>query len=489
MTANWTFGKRLAISFGVAATTLLLVAVLAFWSASGLIENNREVSHTLQVRAELSDLQRMMQEAESAQRGFVLSGSENFLPPYDRALRDVGPQLDGLRTLTADNPRQQGRLAQLAPIIQTRLDIMRDTIATRRSEGLAAAAARTATQSGKEVMDRIRAILADADREEATLLAERTSTAEARANLAIAAIVVSGIIGALVVGVIGVLMVRLLSTQIGAAVGHMQSSSSELQAAANQQAAGIREQVASMTEISTTISELLATSHQIAESAQRVAQIADQTTSTARAGDGAVTTAAESISGIRRQMDLVVGQMLELGQKSQQIGAILDIVTELAEQTNILSINATIEAAGAGEGGRRFAVVADEIRKLADRVSGSAKEIRQLIEDVRTSVNTTIMSTETGSKAVDSGAKQFGQVTEVFDQISSVASTTAEAAREIELSTKQQATAVEQVNIAIANIAQATQETEASTGQTIQTASELASTSLNLLRLVRAEAA
>jgi len=181
--------------------------------------------------------------------------------------------------------------------------------------------------------------------------------------------------------------------------------------------------------------------------------------------------------------------MLDLGKKSQQIGAVLDIVTELAEQTNILSINATIEAVGAGESGKRFSIVADEIRKLADRVSISAKEIRALIDDVRSSVNTTVMATETGSKAVDSGTRQFGDVATLFREIASLVVTTTEAAREIELSTKQQATAVEQVNIAIANVAQATRETEASAGQTIQTATELATTSRDLLRLVKSKAA
>ena len=188
-------------------------------------------------------------------------------------------------------------------------------------------------------------------------------------------------------------------------------------------------------------------------------------------------------------MDVIVDHMLELGEKSQQIGAVLDIVTELAEQTNILAINSTIEAAGAGEAGKRFAVVADEIRKLADRVAGSTKEIRALIDVVRSAVNTTVMATEIGSKAVDAGSEQFADVANAFSEIDSLVSTTTEAAREIELSTKQQATAVEQVNIAIANVAQATKETEASAGQTIQTASELATTSRDLLRLVQARAA
>jgi methyl-accepting chemotaxis protein len=180
--------------------------------------------------------------------------------------------------------------------------------------------------------------------------------------------------------------------------------------------------------------------------------------------------------------------MLELGKKSQQIGAVLDIVSELAEQTNILAINATIEAAGAGDAGKRFGVVADEIRKLADRVAGSTKEIRTLIDDVRTAVNTTVMATEAGSKSVDAGAKHFAEVASSFKHIGGMVTTTTDAAREIELSTKQQATAVEQVNVAISNVAQATKETEASTTQTLQTASQLQTLSQGLMRMVQAQA-
>jgi methyl-accepting chemotaxis protein len=262
-----------------------------------------------------------------------------------------------------------------------------------------------------------------------------------------------------------------------------------LQAAANQQATATKEQATAMSEIGTTISELLATSRQIAESAQRVAQIAGQTAAAARSGDATVTTAHDSIANIRKQVDLIVNHMLELGKKSQQIGAVLDIVAELAEQTNILAINATIEAAGASEAGKRFAVVADEIRKLADRVAGSTKEIRGLIEEVRSSVNTTIMTTEGGSKSVDAGARQFSEVAAAFADIAGLVGTTTEAAREIELSTKQQATAVEQVNVAITSAAQATKETEASSGQTLQTAVELSGLSRALLRIVHPQTA
>jgi methyl-accepting chemotaxis protein len=240
-----------------------------------------------------------------------------------------------------------------------------------------------------------------------------------------------------------------------------------------------------MTEINTTIGELLATSRQIAESAQRVAQNAEQTASAALSGHGTVDVTHESISGIRRQVDQIVSHMLELGKKSQEVGAVLDIVSELAEQTNILAINATIEAAGAGEAGKRFAVVADEIRKLADRVGGSTKEVRTLIDDVRSAVNTTVMATETGSKAVDAGSRQFGDVASAFKRISSLVTTTTDAAREIELSTKQQSSAVEQVNVAMASVTQASMETETSAGQTLQTVSQMAALSKDLLRIIQ----
>jgi methyl-accepting chemotaxis protein len=198
---------------------------------------------------------------------------------------------------------------------------------------------------------------------------------------------------------------------------------------------------------------------------------------------------AESIAGIRRQVDAIVTHMLELGRKSQEIGGILEIITELADQTNILAVNAAIEAAGAGDAGRRFGVVAEEIRRLADRVSGSTKEIRGLILDVRAAVNASVMATETASKTVESGTTHFSNVSSSFRDITVLVRTTNEAAREIELSTKQQSSAVEQVNRGVADVAQAAKETEVTSAQMLETVSQLAALSRDLSRLVRAERA
>lgn len=488
MAQNWTFGRKLTAGFALSGITLLLVAWVGLQSTDTLIDNNVWVEHTHEVRRNVAELLTLMVDAETGQRGYVITGKEEFLEPYRLATSKIEAALVTLKSLTADNPEQQRRLTVLSDSIDDRLDHLNKNLELRKTSGLEIAAAAITTGEGKDQMDRMRGLMNEVDHTEAELLRQRTTAAEASAARAKTVIQWGSLLGAMMVALIGFLITTSVSAQIGAAVHHIQSSSAELQAAANQQATGAREQATSMSEITTTINELLATSRQIAESAQRVAQIADQTAGAARTGDVTVERASDAVGAIRKQVDLVVHQMLELGKKSQQIGAVLDIVSELAEQTNILAINATIEAAGAGETGRRFAVVADEIRKLADRVAGSTKEIRALIEDVRGAVNATVMVTETGSKAVDAGSQHFGDVAASFGKIGVGVTTTTEAAREIQLSTTQQTTAVEQVNLAITNAAQATRENEASSEQTLRTASQLAELSRQLIRLVQPRA-
>jgi methyl-accepting chemotaxis protein len=475
----------LIAGFGLSALTLILIVALSYFNTNRLIDNDSLVEHTYNVRYRLTDLISDLINGETGVRGYVITGEDAYLAPYNDALKTLSSTLNRLRELTADNPHQQQRWAQLSPLIELKLSQFKEHIDTRRNSGFDAAIKLILTNTSKATMDKIRALIGDADKEEASLLEARSAEAKASSSLTIMIIIWGGLLGTLAVAAIGWFISKSLSDQIGSAVGQVRSSSTELQAAANQQATGAKEQATAMTEINTTISELLATSRQIAESAQRVAHNAEQTASAARSGHSTVDQTHESISSIRRQVDQIVAHMLELGKKSQEVGAVLDIVSELAEQTNILAINATIEAAGAGEAGKRFAVVADEIRKLADRVGGSTKEVRTLIDDVRSAVNTTVMATETGSKAVDAGSRQFGDVASAFKQIAGLVGTTTDAAREIELSTKQQSTAVEQVNVAIANVTQASVETETSAGQTLQTVSQMAVLSKDLLRIIQ----
>jgi len=489
MTQHWTFGQRIGAGFAATAVLAMAIGVVAVIALRSVVASkDRVINVNAQLLVDAQEIQTLAEKKGGEARGFLLTRDERFLAGMRDARSQLTQAAERLRqTVYTDEARRLlDAIVRAEDEHQRALD---QVIALRRTDAPVDAVSRafdTQVIPPREQLDaNIRTFLSNEERELRTAEQASTDTATSATTL-VTVITVVLMLGAIVTAVI---LTRLLGRQIGTAVGQVQSSSSELQAAANQQATGAKEQATAMSEISTTISELLATSRQITESAQRVAQIAADTTRSARGGEETVDKTHESISGIRRQVDLIVTHMLELGKKSQHIGAVLDIVSELAEQTNILAINATIEAAGAGDAGRRFAIVADEIRKLADRVAGSTKEIRGLIEDVRSAVNTTVMATETGSKTVDAGSKQFDHVAASFKQIASLVATTTEAAREIELSTKQQMTAVEQVNVAIANIAQASKETEASSSQTLQTASQLAGLSKDLLRLVQAQAA
>jgi len=485
----WTFGRKLTVGFALSFALLLLIGLLSYRGVEVLTNTSYQVTRTHQVLSDIASLMSAMKDAETGQRGFMLTGDETYLDPYRAASTEIPRLLAELRSLIRDNPSQQTRLNQAAVMIDSLMALHKERIEMRRTGSEEATLRQIKTGDGKRRMDELRAIIDQMEQEETDLLRERAREVEATASGVRSAIGWGTAAGLILVLVAALVLNRALSGQVGAAVLHVQRSAAELQAAANQQAAGARETATSMTEISTTISELLATSRQIADSAQRVVQIAEQTASSARGGEGTLQGARDTIAAMRRQIDQVVGHMLDLGQKSQRIGVVLDLVGELAEQTNILAINATIEATVAGDAGRRFGVVADEIRKLADRMTASTKEIRLQIDDVRGAVNTTVMATEAGSKAVDAGARQFDDVAATFARIAGLVVTTTDAAREIELSTKQQATAVEQLNIALSNTAQASRETETSSGQTSQTATELAQTSRQLLSLVQAQSA
>ena len=488
MNHTWTFGKKVAAGFLISSILLVAIGAIAHQAIDELIQTSYWVTHTHQVTEKVANALSSMKDAETGQRGYLLTGDESYLEPFNSVHDTVTASIRDLRELTADNPEQRRRIDEAEKLINAKFAELKQTIALRKQGQQEQALKVVAAGTGKRTMDELRLVLADMERVERDLLKQRAAQSDATAIRARQSILYGSLLCLAFVTIAGVYLTRTLNQQIGAAVGHVQSSSAELQAAASQQAAGAKEQSGAMAEISTTIGELVATSRQIAESAMRVADIAEQTAVAAKTGDGTVERGQESIAGIRRQVDLVVDHMLDLGKKSQEIGAVLDIVGELAEQTNILAINATIEATGAGESGRRFAAVADEIRKLADRVAGATKSIRHQIDEVRGAVNATVMATESGAKAVDAGARQFTEVATAFKQIANMVSMTTDAAREIELSTKQQASAAEQVRTAVTDVAQGTRETEASSGQTLQTASQLAGLSLELRRLIQPQA-
>jgi methyl-accepting chemotaxis protein len=482
-----TFGRQLAAGFAIALFFVIAVGALAIRNTNALIDTSKLVAHSHAVLTASDALLLALVNAETGQRGYVITGNDSFLEPYRGAEAEAREAVAKLRELLRGDAAQTARLEKAWPLIAAKFDTNELRVETRRTKGAAAAQAQVASEKGLKTMQALRAALGDLTGEEHDRLERRAAEADALAAATRNAMAAGAALATLGMALVGFFTVRAVTNRVGAGVQSLRSSSFELQAVANQQAAGAGQQSTSMNEIAATMRELIASSRQIAEGARHVAAIATETAAAARAGEQAVADAQEAQATIRRHVDAIVGHMLELGRKTQQIGAVLEIIKELSDQTNIVAINATIEAMGAGEHGRRFAAVADELRKLADRVAESTKEIRPLVEEVRAAAGTTVMATEGGAKAVDEGTKQFLELATAFRQIVAQVAATNDAARTIELSTHQQATAVEQVHLAIGDAAQAARDAEASSQQTLQTATQLTGLSRELSALVKAE--
>lgn len=485
MSRKLTYGKKLALGFSVVLVFTLIISLFAGMTLQHVVSlKDRVIAHNIERLMVAEKMSTSLSDRMAFSRGFLLTADPDQLEKARLSREDF---LKAYKELSERAPQQANELKELVALEESHWQSVSRIMRDRQNGASIEGVSRRFEQDINPLAASTHRYLAEyIAKERATIETERLS-ANQQADNAVRMLMVLAVTATLLAATMAIFLIRSLTRQIQTAIGQLQVSSTELQAAANQQAAGSGEQAATVTEVSTTMRELLASSRQITENAQRVARTADETAAAARSGELSVTHAQHAVENIRRQVDTIVTHMLDLGRKSQQIGGILEIIKELAEQTNILAINATIEAAGAGEHGKRFAAVAEEIRKLADRVGGSTGDIRHLIEEIRASANSTVMATEDGSKAVDVGMRQFSELATAFRQIVELVADTAESVREIELGTKQQTTAVEQVNLAISDVAQAAKESEASSRKTLQTSSELAGLSRELAVLVEAQ--
>jgi methyl-accepting chemotaxis protein len=463
-----------------------MIGGYAYEATLRLLEATSAVARSREVLTNISHVLSSFQDIETGERGYIITGRDEYLEPYNAGKLAIESDYREGRRLTADNTLQQERFDELRRLLDAELAQLETIIQIRQRDG-AEAAARAISEGGtKRTMDAVRTVISAMTLEEERLLATRTVAVDETVRSFSRTLVGACLLAFLIVCAVGAAIVRALNIRIGSAAERIRDAAFDLETAANHQAKGAEEQVAASVQVSTTVRELATTARQIAESAHQVTDVAASTDDATREGDQTVVLTREAVESSRKQVETIVTHMLGLGRKSQEIGGIVDIINELSEQTNILAINATVEAIGAGEAGRRFRVVADEIRKLADRVTVSTRSIRKLVEEVRGAANTTVVATENGARAVEATTQRFGEVGTNFERIREFVANTASAAREIEMSTRQQTSAMEQVAQAVALVSDTARDVETSAGQALRTASELSELSEQLLRLIRA---
>lgn len=245
----------------------------------------------------------------------------------------------------------------------------------------------------------------------------------------------------------------------------MRALTAQVLAVAEQQASGAAAQAAAVTLTSATLEELAQTSKQIADNSSAVVAIAERTLASAEEGMRSVADTTEGIEEIKVSTQQASDRILVLGERSQEIGKVLVIIDDIAEQTKILALNAAIEAARAGEAGKGFAVVAEEIRKLADSVTESTQEIGRVVREIQVSSSQLIMSTERTAKKVEEGKQLAQRTADALDRIVSQVEDTTDSAKQISIATQQQRTASDQVVLSMREVAQVSQQAAESSRQ------------------------
>jgi twitching motility protein PilJ len=251
------------------------------------------------------------------------------------------------------------------------------------------------------------------------------------------------------------------------------SSANQILVSSEQMSSGATQQDQEITNTSSAVEELTVSMKQVSNNAEASAEAARRALDAAEQGNRAVRDTLEGMQRIRASVQATAKKIKSLGDRSLEISEIINVINDITEQTNLLALNAAIEAARAGEAGRGFAVVADEVRKLAEHSRTATKDIAALIKAIQAETNEAVVVMEEGTKEVEVGARLADQAGKALEAISTVVRQSAELVQEISLASKQQVRGTEGVANAMQIISSITRQTSTGARQTARTVEQM----------------
>jgi methyl-accepting chemotaxis protein len=277
---------------------------------------------------------------------------------------------------------------------------------------------------------------------------------------------------------------RSQTLEIQEGVNVLAASAGEILASTSQVASSAAETASAVNETTVTVEEVKQTTLVTSQKARQVSDSAQKSLQVSHHGRKSVEDAVQGMSRIREQMETIAESIVSLSEQSQAIGEIIATVNDLAEQSNLLAVNAAIEAAKAGEHGKGFAVVAQEVRSLAEQSKQATAQVRTILNDIQKATNAAVMATEQGSKAVEAGEKQSIEAGESIRLLADSITESANASTQIAASSQQQMVGMDQVALAMENIKEASTLGVTGTQQAEQSAHNLHELGQKLKRLV-----
>lgn len=262
------------------------------------------------------------------------------------------------------------------------------------------------------------------------------------------------------------------------------SAAQEVAASSEQMAAGTQEQTSQASAVASAVQEMSATVLQVAKNASSASENSRNASDTAQEGGNIVEQTVAGIRAIAESTQIVANVIDELGRRSEEIGQIIGVIDDIADQTNLLALNAAIEAARAGEQGRGFAVVADEVRKLAERTTSATKEVGATIKAIQDDTQNAVQAMERGMQEVQQGTELAGQAGEALRRIVESVDRVASMIQQIATAADEQSAAAEEIAKNVDGISSITRQTAAGAQQASAAAQQLSANAETLRQLV-----
>ena len=276
-----------------------------------------------------------------------------------------------------------------------------------------------------------------------------------------------------------------LITELTTCARQIAAASTEIAASAEEMSAGLSKQEGESQQVAAAVEEMNATVQEVARQSSDAASAAKQSQQEAATGAGVVEDTVSEIKGIATDVGSSAAAVTTLGDKSQQIGEIIKVINDIADQTNLLALNAAIEAARAGEHGRGFAVVADEVRKLAERTTKATEEVASSIKDIQVQTSSAVQLIESGSQRVAKGVDLAQNAGQALGRISQSSQGLAGMVQSIAAAAEEQAASSQQIAKAVETINAVTRESSQGATQVAQAAGDLSQQSEKLQGMVQ----
>jgi methyl-accepting chemotaxis protein WspA len=457
--------------FGTIFTLILIANIVSQHTKNTLVKSLDNVTSSHKILQELAQLDMLLLEAETGQRGYLYTGKENFLEPYNEANASINVQLAELRE-KMKNPTQQEKLGQLQILIRERIDYLEKTIQLRKSGREQEVKKIVSAGTGLEIMAKLRGKITEIKETENRFLDERKKFAQ---EAEIFSTYFAGASTLIIVGV-GVLIswviIRNIAQSLGIAVkvaeevsagnltanisanyqgevgkllagfqsmtqslssliGQVQNSGLQVTASSHEIAASgkeleevIAKQAASIREVEATTKEIAATSRQLKQAMQGITSTFQTTTIAAEGGQRNLSHMENTMRELSTATTSISSQLSNISEKANNISRIIITITKVADQTNLLSLNAAIEAEKAGKYGMGFAVVAREIRRLADQTAVATLDIEKMVKEMQAAVSTGVTEmnkfTEEVNDSVEDVESVSWQLTEIIEQVQAI---------------------------------------------------------------------